>query len=124
VEFGGTRTRPSSVAPVIRDDELDVLVFPELGMDHATFALAALRLAPRQLAGWGHPVTSGHATIDGFITWGDMEPPAAAVPHREALLRLPGIGTNYRRPDLPERADRARFGLPEDRVLLLCPQSL
>jgi predicted O-linked N-acetylglucosamine transferase (SPINDLY family) len=28
---------------------------PELGMDACSFALAALRLAPRQYAGWGHP---------------------------------------------------------------------
>jgi CRISPR-associated protein Csy1 len=124
VEFGGSRARPSVVAPVIRDDALDVLVYPELGMDHTSFALAALRLAPRQLAGWGHPVTSGHLTIDGFITCADMEPADAAAHYVEPLLRLPGIGTNYLRPDVPERADRARFGLPDGRVLLLCPQSL
>src|SRR6185503_2191306 len=42
----------------------------------------------------------------------------------EQVLRLPGIGTSYRRMLVPERVARARFGLPEDRVLLLCPQSL
>ncbi|HYT47231.1 MAG TPA: tetratricopeptide repeat protein, partial [Burkholderiales bacterium] len=55
--FAGMRARPSVVAPTIRADELDVLVYPELGMDACSFALAALRLAPRQYAGWGHPVT-------------------------------------------------------------------
>ena len=88
VEFGGSRARPSVVAPVIRDDALDVLVYPELGMDHTSFALAALRLAPRQLAGWGHPVTSGHATIDGFISCADMEPPDADAPLRRAAAAL------------------------------------
>ena len=124
VEFGGSRARPSVIAPVIRDDGLDVLVYPELGMDHTSFALAALRLAPRQLAGWGHPVTSGHATIDGFISCAEMEPADGDAHYVEPLLRLPGIGTAYRRLAVPERADRARFGLPADRVLLLCPQSL
>ena len=124
VEFGGSRARPSVVAPVIRGDALDVLVYPELGMDHTSFALAALRLAPRQLAAWGHPVTSGHQTIDGFITCGDMEPADAAAHYVEPLLRLPGIGTCYRLPIVPKRVGRARIGLPEDRVLLLCPQSL
>jgi len=123
-EFGGSRARPSVVAPAIRDDALDVLVYPELGMDHASYALAALRLAPRQLAAWGHPVTSGHATIDAFITCADMEPADADAHYVEPLLRLPGIGTNYRRPVLPERVARAHFRLPEGRVLLLCPQSL
>jgi len=124
VEFGGSRARPSVIARVIREDALDVLVYPELGMEHTSFALAALRLAPRQLAAWGHPVTSGHSTIDAFITCDAMEPPEAERHYVERLLRLPGIGTNYRRPALPEPAARARFGLPEDRVLLLCPQSL
>ena len=124
VEFGGSRARPSVIAPVIRDDALDVLVYPELGMEHTSFALAALRLAPRQLAGWGHPVTSGHAAIDGFVTCADMEPLNAEAHYTEQLLRLPGIGTCYRRPALPGRVSRAHFGLPEDKALLLCPQSL
>ena len=124
VAFGGKRARPSSVAPVIRGDELDVLVYPELGMDHATFALAALRLAPRQLAGWGHPITTGHATIDGFISCEAMEPANGRDHYTEPLLTLPGIGTRYRPLTLPDAAARARLNLPEDRPLFLCPQSL
>ena len=124
VEFGGSRARPSVVAPAIRNDELDVLVYPELGMDHTSFALAALRLAPRQLAGWGHPVTSGHDTIDGFISCAEMEPADGRLHYAEPLLTLPGIGTCYRRLTLPIDASRSRFNLPERRPLLLCPQSL
>jgi CRISPR-associated protein Csy1 len=124
VEFGGSRARPSVVAPVIRDDDLDVLVYPELGMDHTSFALAALRLAPRQLAGWGHPVTTGHATIDAFVTCGEMEPVGAEAHYTERLLSLPGIGTSYRRLIVPDSTTRARFDLPDGRALLLCPQSL
>ncbi len=123
-DFGISRARPSIIAPAIRNDALDVLVFPELGMDHTTFALAALRLAPRQLAGWGHPVTSGHATVDAMISCAEMEPPGAKAHYVEPLLTLPGIGTRYRRPALPDTAPRARFGLPDRRPLLLCPQSL
>ncbi|HSQ82778.1 MAG TPA: tetratricopeptide repeat protein [Casimicrobiaceae bacterium] len=123
-EFGGSRARPSVVAPAIRDDALDVLVYPELGMDHTSFALAALRLAPRQLAGWGHPVTTGHATIDGFVSCGGMEPEGASAHYTEPLLTLPGVGTCYRSLALPDAGSRARFGLPERAPLLLCPQSL
>lgn len=122
--FGGSRARPSLVAPVIRADELDVLVYPELGMDACSFGLAALRLAPRQYAGWGHPVTTGHATIDGFISCRTMEPAEADAQYTERLWRLPGIGTRYERLALPGDATRAEFGLPEKAVLLLCPQSL
>jgi len=124
VEFGGSRSRPSIVAPVIRDDALDVLVYPELGMDATSFALAALRLAPRQLCGWGHPVTTGHPTIDGFISCAEMEPSGAQSHYAEKLFGLPGIGTCYRSLALPDFASRRRLGLPDDKSLLLCPQSL
>ncbi|MDQ2963711.1 MAG: tetratricopeptide repeat protein [Pseudomonadota bacterium] len=122
--FGGSRARPSVVAPAIRADELDVLVYPELGMDACSFGLAALRLAPRQYAGWGHPVTTGHATIDAFISCAAMEPDGAEAHYAERLVKLPGIGTRYESPIVPDHASRERFALPDDRVLLLCPQSL
>jgi CRISPR-associated protein Csy1 len=122
--FGGTRARPSIVAPAIRDDQLDVLIYPELGMDACSFALAALRLAPRQYAGWGHPVTTGHTTIDAFISCAAMEPEGARVQYSERLVQLPMIGTRYKRVELPDGATRQRFGLPDKGTLLLCPQSL
>jgi CRISPR-associated protein Csy1 len=53
-----------------------------------------------------------------------MEPPDAQAHYTERLVRLPGIGTRYARPELPAPVPRSRFGLPEDAVLLLCPQSL
>jgi CRISPR-associated protein Csy1 len=86
--------------------------------------LAALRLAPRQYAGWGHPVTTGHATIDAFISCTAMEPDGAAAHYAETLVKLPGIGTRYESPVVPDDASRDRFALPDDRTLLLCPQSL
>ncbi len=122
--FAGSRARPSIVAPAIRADALDVLVYPELGMDACSFGLAALRLAPRQYAGWGHPVTTGHTTIDAFISCATMEPAEAAAHYTERLIRLPGIGTRYQRLVLPTDAARATFGFPAEQVLLLCPQSL
>jgi CRISPR-associated protein Csy1 len=122
--FGGTRARPSIVGPAIRDDALDVLVYPELGMDGCSFGLAALRLAPRQYAGWGHPVTTGQTTIDAFISCAAMEPEGCAAHYSETLVSLPGIGTRYERLVVPADANRERFGLPSERTLLLCPQSL
>jgi CRISPR-associated protein Csy1 len=112
------------VAPAIRGDELDVLVYTELGMDVTTFGLAALRLAPRQYTAWGHPVTTGHATIDAFLSCTAMESADAQHHYSEPLVLLPGIGTRYERPILPTPGSREQFSLPADRTLLLCPQSL
>ena len=122
--FVGGDAFPSTVAAVIREEHLDVLVYPELGMDQVTFALAAMRLAPRQYAAWGHPVTTGHATIDAFFSCDSMEPPNAQEHYTEKLVRLPGIGTRFARPALPPPAAREQLNLPVDATLLLCPQSL
>jgi CRISPR-associated protein Csy1 len=122
--FPGTALMPSAIAAAIRADALDALVYPELGMHAPTFALAALRLAPIQCAGWGHPVTTGHATLDAYFTCSAMEPADATAHYAEPLVPLPRIGTEYAQPPLPDGASRARFGLPERVPLLLCPQSL
>lgn len=111
------------VAGLIRGDELDVLVFPELGMNGRTYALAALRLAPVQCAGWGHPVTSGHASIDYFFSSTLMEPEDGDSHYTETLVRLPGLGSCYERPTVGENFTRADFGLPEQAHLYFFPHA-
>jgi protein O-GlcNAc transferase len=70
----------------------DVVFHPEVGMDPVGGALASLRLAPLQLAGWGHPVTTGLPTIDRFLSGDLLEGPGADSHYRESLRRLPGTG--------------------------------
>ena len=113
-----------AIARQVADDDLDVLVYPELGMHPETFTLASLRLAPVQCAGWGHPTTSGHPEIDWFISCAAMEPPGAERHYSERLALLPGLGTRYAMPGAAPGRGRAGFGLPEDRTLYLVPQSL
>lgn len=111
----------------IATDELDILVYPELGMDLMCFLLAALRLAPVQACAWGHPVTPGHPTIDFYLSCAAMEPANAQEHYNERLLTLPGIGTRYDMPTVsPQVSNKARadYQLPEDANLYLCPQSL
>ncbi len=112
------------VADVVLADDLDVLVYPEVGMDTASYVLAGMRLAPVQCAGWGHPVTTGQAAIDCYITCAEMEPEGAEGHYTEKLARLPGIGTRYARPEAPSTKSRRDLGLPESASLYLCPQSL
>jgi protein O-GlcNAc transferase len=70
----------------------DVMFYPEVGMDPATCALAALKLAPLQAAGWGHPVTTGLPHMDLFLSGELLEGPGAEQHYRERLIRLPGTG--------------------------------
>ncbi len=110
-------------------DELDVLIYPELGMDLLCFLLGALRLAPVQVCAWGHPVTPGHPTIDYFISCAAMEPAQGDYQkhYSERLLTLPGIGTRYDMPTVAapiSNKTRADYQLPEDAHLYLFPHSL
>jgi len=112
------------LARLIEADNLDVLIFPELGMHPLIFPLAGLRLAPVQIAGWGHPVTTGHANVDHFLSCAEMEPEDGASHYSEKLHLLPGLGTRYIHEDTPAPGTRSDFQLPEDRRLYLVPQSL
>jgi predicted O-linked N-acetylglucosamine transferase (SPINDLY family) len=115
---------PIRVADVVLADGLDVLVHPDVGMDTASYLLAGMRLAPVQCAGWGHPVTTGQANMDYFLTCGEMEPDGAQAHYTERLVRLPGIGTRYACPGGESAKSRGELGLPESGHLYLCPQSL
>ncbi len=76
----------------IREARLDVLLYPELGMDALAPKLAALRLAPVQAASWGHPETTGLPTIDHYLSAELFESGDSAAHYSEALARLPGLG--------------------------------
>ncbi|MGY2946997.1 O-linked N-acetylglucosamine transferase, SPINDLY family protein [Thermostichus sp. MS-CIW-39] len=109
----------------IREAQLDVLLYPEVGIDPVCAQLAALRLAPVQAMAWGHPQTSGLPTIDVFLSSELMEPPDGAGHYTEQLLPLPGIGTYYIPLEVdPAPVDWQAWGVNPDRVLYLCAQSL
>lgn len=108
----------------IAADRLDVLVQPEVGMTPLSYLLAALRVAPVQCAGWGHPVTTGGDGVDAYFTCGAMEPDGADAHYSERLVRLPGLGVSYPMPEPSPPFPREQLRLPADRRLYVCPQSL
>jgi len=114
----------------IADDQLHILVYPELGMDSQSMLTAGLRLAPIQCVGWGHPITSGLPTMDYWLSSDLMEPENGQQHYIEKLVRLPNLANCHSKqqhdrlqaePLIKKRAD---FGLPEDAVLYFCSQSL
>ncbi len=123
--FSAVRVEGSlpQAARAILDSAPDVLIYPELGMNGRTYALAATRLAPVQCAGWGHPVTSGHATVDYFLSCAAMEPQDGDSHYVESLVRLPGLGTRYAKPDVGTTLSRKDFDLPEAAHLYFFPHA-
>lgn len=110
------------LAQQIRAQSLDLLIYPDLGVDGRISVLAALRLAPRQVMAWGHPSTFGLSTIDAMFSCAAMEPAQAQTHYTEHLLTLPGIGTDYLRPAPSPPIAREALGLPTGRCYLV-PQS-
>lgn len=99
----------------------DALLYPEIGMDPMAVKLANLRLAPIQIAAWGHPETTGLPTIDHFLSAQSFEPAGAEAFYSEKLIRLPNLGCHYEPlPVAPESIDLAALGLGGVE-LLLCP---
>lgn len=101
---------------LIGDLDLDVLIYTDIGMDPRTQVLAALPLARRQFMAWGHPVTSGLPTIDGFLSSDVMEPIDGDDHYSEELIRLPNLSCTFDRPQRPSSA------VPQHDFL--CAQSL
>lgn len=115
----------NGAASAIREAKLDVLIFPELGMNATLFALGALRLAPVQCAAWGHPITPGLTTIDYFLSARLMEPQNGATHYNETLIQLPNLSLYYEEPRIaPSSLSRTDFGVESTEVLYLCTQSL
>jgi predicted O-linked N-acetylglucosamine transferase (SPINDLY family) len=112
-------------ARCILADDLQVLVYTDIGMNALATQLAALRLAPVQCKGWGHPVTTGLPTIDYYLSSDLMEPEDAQQHYSETLVRLPNLALAYTPPDLPRLPKTRRdFGLPENAFICLNSQSL
>ena len=109
----------------IAEEQLDILVYTDLGMDPLTYFLAFSRLAPLQVALAGHPDTVGIPSIDYYVSCDDQEPPDAAQHYSERLVRLAGAPTYYSRPAVPTPLrPRRDFELPDDVNLYFCAQTL
>jgi predicted O-linked N-acetylglucosamine transferase (SPINDLY family) len=107
---------------VIVDQQLDVLIYPEIGMDPMTLQLASLRLAPVQAVTWGHPETTGLPTIDYYLSARDFEPTNAQEHYSERLVALPNLGCFYEPlASKPVTPDLSKMGIETDQPLLLCP---
>ena len=117
--------RPKSLgdwAMAIHSANLDFLIYGEIGMDALTLQLAAMRLAPRQAATWGHPETTGLPTMDFYFSAVGLEPPNAQNNYSEKLVLLPHMGVFVEKLDPKlQDLDLRSVGLPCDEPLLLCP---
>jgi hypothetical protein len=101
-------------AQAVRNAKIDILVFPEVGLDPLTYFLSYARLAPVQVAWLGHPDTTAVPNIDYFLS-SHMEPEHAHDNYTEKLYKLPFFGTQF----VDNYAALAHLQLTAPRTILL-----
>ena len=78
------------------DLSLDILVFPEIGMNSDIYFMAHKRFAPIQINTWGHSETSGINTIDYYISSEYFEENKDAQEnYSEKLIQMKSLSTYY-----------------------------
>jgi predicted O-linked N-acetylglucosamine transferase (SPINDLY family) len=115
----------SEVIQAITEAELDVLIYPELGMDGFSYQIGSLKLAPVQGVLWGHVVTPGLDAIDYFFTSELMESENHAGHYSEKVIPLKGLGTCYTMPPaVASTLSVDNLGLAVNKVLVACTQTV
>jgi predicted O-linked N-acetylglucosamine transferase (SPINDLY family) len=109
-------------AKAITEKNINVLLYPEIGMNALTTQLASLRLAPIQLASWGHPETTGLPTIDYYLSAELFENESSQDAYTETLVKLPNLGCYYSRlPVVTAKFNFEAFGIDHNEPILICP---
>lgn len=112
-------------AAAILKQELDLLIYTDVGTDIYTYMMSSLRLAPIQCVLSGHPDTTGIKTLDYYISSVLLESQQAQSHYSEKVVCLKGLPSAYARPKRTEPLKSKReLGLPEDKTIYLCPMTL
>ena len=100
VDYFFNHTDVNQLINQISQDNLDLIIYLDIGMRPIIQILGSLRLAPIQCNTWGHPVTSGFKNIDYYFSSELMEDHNSQKYYSEKLIMLPNLGINYDFPNL------------------------
>ncbi len=107
---------PSDIS-AFEENDFALAYFPDVGMTIESVLLANLRIAPIQVSGYGHPVSTHGAKIDYWIGGRDVEDMARAADHySERLVLIPGCAQAPVPLEVPPKLPR----LPESPVVVSC----
>ena len=92
---------------LISELELDVLIYPELGMCSVSYLLAHTRLAPIQINTWGHSESCGIPTIDYYVSSLWFETETSSQYYSEKLIPMKSLSTYYYNLDVMDKPLKA-----------------
>jgi protein O-GlcNAc transferase len=119
--------RLGAIRQRLADLRLDILGYPDIGMDRMTYLLAYARLAHVQCVMGGHPVTTGIPAIDYFLSSSWFEPDDAQDHYTERLVAPHLLNTPFPRPQPHQVVPvglRRTLGLAESDRIYACPVTL
>lgn len=116
------KTNIDKVLNQIISDQLDVLIFLDIGMEPKMQILGSLKLATIQCFALGVPVTTGLKNIDYFLSGESMETDSSQKYYSEKLIKLPACSVDY---DIPKKIDTNDLNhkSEENKVIFLNLQS-
>ncbi len=112
----------NSLIELIKNENFDVIIYLDIGMNPKIQILASQRFARFQLVTWGHPVTSGSKEIDYFLSSEYMETENSKKYYTEKLICIPGIGIDFD-PDI-KKISSPKLKKINENVIYLNHQSL
>jgi protein O-GlcNAc transferase len=117
--------QPAAAAALVRQAQIDILHYWEVGTDAMNYFLPFYRPAAVQCATWGWPATTGIPTMDYFLSSEWLETTESDAHYTEKLVRFQHLPTYYYRPPVPTTLrPRSSLGLGQRDHLYLCQQNL
>ena len=109
----------------ISELELDILYYPDIGMDVQTYFMAFCRFAPVQVASWHHPLTTGIDTVDYFLSSKKFETENGQDHFSEKLIEFETTLQNFEKiRNFTPSMTREELGYKDSDTLYGIPQSL
>ena len=107
--------RTMELGPIL-GGEFNVVFYTDIGMDLESKYLSNLRIAPIQIAGYGHPVSTFGSTVDYFLAGAAVENQNAKQHYSERIVLIEGLGIH---PTIQKiKTPQAKNKMSNDEVLI------
>lgn len=102
--------------PIVKNN-FDLVIFTDVGLNTESLILSNLKIAPVQIAMYGHPVSTAADTMDYFVVGALSETAEIDLHYTERTLLIQGTGMNSVKPKMkrPTFVEK-RGGLAQERV--------